>query len=127
MRSERTLWEKINTMPSVKDIQLSMANDMLSDSGFEDGAELPELPQKDGYFSIYDTVDDLMKNKEAETTLFSLAEAFMLKSGKPIKINKLMIKMVSGMTLASIAEKMSDKVPLGALKKVNNELMKIKK
>ncbi len=89
----------------------------------------------EGYFSIKDKLNDIMKTEEGEKLVNSLIEqvvAYMNSHGDgegkgDFKISKGMIKLVGGMTIERIAGMAGDKVPAEMIFKVNEMLNQIKK
>lgn len=90
---------------------------------FENGEEVPQtLTFEEGYFSIKDTIGEIMISEEASQIL-----AQMLQSGGGMKPNPGMMKMLQGMKLELIIKMAGKKMPKGVEYMINSQLQKIKK
>jgi len=126
--TDREFWDNLVAKKEYKEVVLEMATDMISAKGsLENDESVSNLQQKEGYYSVHDTVGDLMKNRKTETILYSIGEAMKSSDGGGMKMNKMMIRMMSKMTLIKVAKLAGDKFPKGLLEQLNDELMKIKK
>lgn len=128
-QKDRRLWDSMTSRECFKDVQLVMANDMFSmpDNDESQTDNTADLPQKEGYYSVHDKIGVLLKNKKTEAILYSMEDSFKSPDGKGMKLNKLMMDMVSKMTLVKMAGLIGSKFPAGLLEKINNELMQVRK
>jgi para-nitrobenzyl esterase len=128
-QTDRMLWDSITAKEDFKDVELEMASDMFASMGGDaaPNSRQTDLPQREGYYSAYDKIGVLLKNKKTEAILYSMEEAFKSPDSKGIKVNKIMMNMMSKMTLDKLARMAGDKFPEELLENINKELMEIKK
>lgn len=98
---------------------------------FEKDGVRYEFEYPEGRFSVKDKIGDIIATEEGEALIMSLAEkavAEMKARGRelPFKLSKGLLRLVSGMTVESIAAKAGG-VPAEYLYNVNKELNKIEK
>ncbi|MGL4346030.1 MAG: glycoside hydrolase family 2 TIM barrel-domain containing protein [Cellulosilyticaceae bacterium] len=93
---------------------------------FEDIAEEQEIEFREGYFSIKDTVKDLMVHEEAGEIVKELFKKFAQAGGKGKNLESNM-QMIENMSFEQIFMFAGNKIPKGVDAHLNSQLIKIKK
>jgi hypothetical protein len=127
--TDRRLWDSMTARESFKDVHLVQANDMFAipENEEKQTGGAAEFEQKEGYYSVHDKIGVLLKNKKTEAILYSMEDAFKSPDGKGIKLNKIMMEMVSKMTLIKMAGLIGEKFPAGLLEQINQQLLQVRK
>jgi para-nitrobenzyl esterase len=126
---DRAFWDLVSSKDEYKGVTLSMENDLFTDNddAKDDKPDLSNYPAPEGYFSIHDNIGVILKNKDAEAILYSLTDSFQTPGGKPVKVNKVMMGIVSQMSLVKLADMMGGKLSRETLADINMRLNEVKK
>ncbi len=92
---------------------------------FEDMSSEGELSFKEGYFSIYDKLGDIMKTPEGDAFIGSMIEK--VSEAMSMNVSKGMMNMAKGFTIQKIFDMAGGQLPDGVKVWVNEELQKIAK